>query len=178
MLLCICARDRMRGGFELEASASPLSSEADLEVHKIIGDGRCLFRAVARGLAINRGQSMDVAKETTSADELRNRVADALPSYRKMFEEFSVLEGHDFDDYASRIRHPAAWGGEPELLILADILETPIHVYIRDRTGKLASIQQYGSNFQTKTVHPVRVLYNGNSHYDLLCGELRIGNKQ
>ena len=75
---------------------------------------------------------------------------------------------------------PSFWGGEPELLVLAEILRRPIVVYIPAAKVKSAErerwpplpIQTYGADFKvTKKGNPkkpVRLLYNGENHYDVL----------
>jgi len=129
------------------------------KIVRITADGRCLFRAVARGYATLRNSDID---EQATADGLRVKVADRLQQQRAKLEW--AIEGN-FDNYVRRLRRPDFWGGEPELLLLSEILHNPITVYIRDQTGHFIPIQQYGEEFRGK---PVRVLYNGRNHYDLL----------
>ena len=94
----------------------------------VAGDGRCMFRAVARGIAFSKGM-VDVAPldEQHAADQLR---AMCVGEMRKRRDEIEwALEG-PFDAYVERMGQPTAWGGEPELLMLSHALGRPIRVFI------------------------------------------------
>lgn len=87
----------------------------------IPGDGRCLFRAVAHGLCLRKGEDApDETAQRELADELRSEVADELIKRRECSEWF--IEG-DFDQYVERMRQTYVWGGEPELIMLSHVLE-------------------------------------------------------
>eukprot|EP00850_Spirogloea_muscicola_P020475 SM000217S06857 [mRNA] locus=s217:224855:226062:+ [translate_table: standard] len=123
----------------------------------MVGDGRCLFRAVVHGSCLRSGQPPPgEALQRQMADELRIKVRDdsrpshpdvqALllrssqprsPGLQPIFAELMspacyygphrFLEG-DFDAYVRNIRRPHAWGGEPELLMLSHILRCPFPI--------------------------------------------------
>jgi len=164
----------LRGGFEAAGFDVVFADEEGpireppgaYKVHKITGDGRCLFRAIVQGMSRIDSTPLHNLMETIKADELRSQVADRMPQYRKKFEQFHVLEG-SFEDYIRKLRQPSFWGGEPELLVMTDILQTPIYVYIRDKSRNFVAIQIYGKAYEFAR-KPVRVFYNGQSHYDLL----------
>jgi hypothetical protein len=80
-----------------------------------------------------------------------------------------------------RIMAPTFWGGEPELLVLSQMLQVPIYVYLRDSEagGKKGGngfhpLQKYGEKYskphgkEKKKRKPVRLLYTGGNHYELL----------
>ncbi|QCE05219.1 hypothetical protein DEO72_LG9g222 [Vigna unguiculata] len=137
----------------------------DYSVIGIPGDGRCLFRSVARGACLRSGKpppSENIQREL--ADDLRARVADEFVKRREETEWF--IEG-DFDTYISHIRKPHVWGGEPELFIASHVLQMPITVYMYDKeAGGLISIAEYGQEYGKE--NPIRVLYHGFGHYDAL----------
>jgi hypothetical protein len=90
-----------------------------------------------------------------------------------------VLFSRFFCSYCRRIMSTAFWGGEPELLVLSKMLQVPIYVYLSSaEAGKggrgFAPIQRYGEKFSKGTSKgkkgrkPIRLLYTGGNHYDLL----------
>ncbi|GER25960.1 cysteine proteinases superfamily protein [Striga asiatica] len=122
-------------------------------VRKVTGDGRCLFRALVKGMALNKGMVLGPREERDSADELRMAVKEVICENGN--ERLQYQEA-----YCQRIGRPDFWGGEAELL-----------------HGGLGSgfipIQEYGSEFRkaSKNEKPrsaVRLLYTGRNHYDLL----------
>lgn len=150
-----------------------------LRVVRIRGDGRCMFRALALGLANNKGVNMSASQEEAEADLLRMAVADAIcrtPSRRADFGEavMSIKTEDKLERYCHRIQSPSFWGGEPELLVLSKLLKTPIRVYLPDeRVGfGYTPLVTYGEKFSKtksgKDKKVVRLLYNGKNHYDLL----------
>lgn len=148
------------------------------------GDGRCMFRSLAIGLAHLRKRNLSSLEEETEADQLRLAVAESMcrsPGKRKQFENAATAISFEMpiETYCKRLLSPSFWGGEPELLVLADILKRPIIVYIPAAKVKSAvsksgfiAIQTYGSEHSvTKKGNPkapVRLLYNGENHYDVL----------
>lgn len=133
-------------------------------VTAIAGDGRCLFRAVAHGSSLRRGDgALNENDQRELADALRNKVADELVTRRSETEWF--IEG-DFDVYVNSMRQPEVWGGEPELLMLSHVLEMPITVYMADqnKTGGLIAICEYGQDYGSEA--PIGVLYHGQGHYE------------
>lgn len=137
----------------------------DYSVTGIPGDGRCLFRSVVHGACLRAGKpAPDEKLQRELADDLRARVADEFAKRREETEWF--IEG-DFDTYVSKMRKPHVWGGEPELLMAAHVLQMPITVYMHDQdSGGLISIAEYGQEYGRDD--PINVLYHGFGHYDAL----------
>lgn len=135
-----------------------------LRPSRVKGDGRCMFRAVAKSRAAATGQlagwSDDIERDV--ADLLRAKVCDALLDHRELFINYCVVEG-DFDTYVKRMRSSKRYGGEPELLMLARILHVPISVYMGDARN-YRRVQVYGKIYQGTPVH---ILLQG-VHYDCL----------
>eukprot|EP00897_Mesotaenium_endlicherianum_P006768 jgi/Mesen1/6119/ME000311S05213 len=168
-----------RGGVRceaLQAGSTPPSvqvdshqkeSYTDYTIIRMPGDGRCLFRAVAHGACVRSGMpAPSHTLQAQLADELRAKAVDELVKRREEIEW--CLEGK-FEDYVAAMRRSHVWGGEPELLMLSHVLRAPITVYIPDakNVGGIISIQEYGQDHANKH-DPIRVLYNGSSHYDAL----------
>jgi hypothetical protein len=154
-------------------------------VQKVTGDGRCLFRALVKGMAINKGINLNSRAERDDADELRFAVKEVLcdnGKERKQYEEalVSITVEESLKRYCQRIERPDFWGGESELLVLSKLCKQPIIVYIPEHEhakGGLGSgfipIAEYGSQFRKgslkgKPRKAVRLLYSGRNHYDLL----------
>jgi len=144
-------------------------------IRRIIGDGRCLFRALAQGIARHKEIYLTSIKEEREADNLRMAVREALCTSKEMQHEFrdviQTLES-PLPKYCKQLRSPSFWGGEPELLVLSRLLRTPIHVYKKETEfGSqgigFVKIVEYGR--EAKVRHPpVKLLYTGSNHYDLL----------
>jgi hypothetical protein len=143
-----------------------------------------MFRALAVGLAHLKRENLGAAGEEREADQLRLAVAESMcrsPEKRKRFDAAVTAVSFEMpiETYCKRILKPAFWGGEPELLVLAEILRRRIVVYIPASKVKSAAkntgyvpIQTYGEEYAvTKKGNPkppVRLLYNGQNHYDVL----------
>ncbi|KAG4159011.1 hypothetical protein ERO13_D02G151300v2 [Gossypium hirsutum] len=131
----------------------------------IPGDGRCLFRSVILGAWLRSGkQSPTERSQKVLADELRSKVADEFIKRRADTEWF--VEG-DFDNYVVQMRKPHIWGGEPELLMCSHVLKTAITVYMKEKkSASLKVVSEYGQEYGKE--NPIRVLYHGYGHYDVL----------
>ncbi|KAI5561199.1 hypothetical protein BDE02_16G098600 [Populus trichocarpa] len=154
-------------------------------VQKVTGDGRCLFRSLVKGMAFNKGISLNPREERNNADELRMAVKEVIcdsKEERKQYEEavIAITVDESLKRYCQRIQRPDFWGGESELLVLSRLCNQPIIVYIPEHehaSGGWGSgfipIAEYGAEFQKgswkgKPRKVVRLLYSGKNHYDLL----------
>jgi hypothetical protein len=82
--------------------------------------------------------------------------------------------------YCRRVLSPSFWGGESEALVLVTLLKRPIAVYMPvgpnrewpDGFRRVATYgTQYGKAASGAARRPVRLLFNGQNHYDLLLPE-------
>ena len=168
------------------------STGKQMRIHRIRGDGRCMFRALAQGRSLAAGKGgLSPFKEEREADELRMAVHHALcktkegkqlPAAKDAVMAITLEES--MPRYCERVQKPGFWGGEAELLVLAQLLKTTIIVYIPTKGGERGlnwgtylSIQTYGAEFTPKRkakdgerppVQPVHLCFNGYNHYDLL----------
>ncbi|KAK6245014.1 hypothetical protein QUC31_011423 [Theobroma cacao] len=167
-------------------SGSPATKKVEhFSVHKVTGDGRCLFRALVKGMALHKGIALRPQKERDDADELRMAVKEVLCDSgkdRQQYEEalVAITVEESLKRYCQRIQQPDFWGGESELLVLSRLCGQPIIVYIPEhehRKGGWGSgfipIAEYGAEFRkgsrkAKPRKVVRLLYSGRNHYDLL----------
>ncbi|KAK6943552.1 OTU domain [Dillenia turbinata] len=154
-------------------------------IQKITGDGRCMFRALVKGMAFNKGIPLNPREERNDADDLRMAVREILcenGNERDQYEEalIAITVDESLKRYCERIRRPDFWGGESELLVLSKLCRQPVIVYIpehehstRGRGSGFIPIAEYGAEFQKasrkgKGRKVVRLLYSGRNHYDLL----------
>jgi len=166
-----------------KASKAKPKEKRQGEFHQVVrvrGDGKCMFRSLALGLAAIAKRNMTSGEEDFEADQLRLAVAESLcrgEDKRKNFSEAVMAISYEYglETYCRRILDPKFWGGEPELLVLSRLIRRPIKVYIpasqaRNATGSgFVCIQTYGEEFAKEGKRKaVKLLYNGENHYDLL----------
>ncbi|CAN8284873.1 unnamed protein product [Cochlearia groenlandica] len=156
-------------------------------VDRVTGDGRCLFRALVKGMAFNKGVALNSRKERDDADELRMAVKEVICNDSKEREKYkeaiiAITVEESLKRYCQRIGRHDFWGGESELLVLSKLCKQPIIVYIPEHEhgkGRYGSgyipIAEYGGEYRggwgrekTKNKNVVRLLYSGSNHYDLL----------
>lgn len=138
-----------------------------LRVVQVRGDGRCLYRAIAKSLAHEEGRRLPERAEKQDADALRDiawRVicVDNIAEYKKNH----AIEG-DIRVYCSQMRNPTFFAGEAEMLALSGVLKLPISVYLETARGKFRNIITYGEDhMKAAKGKTIRVLYNGTNHYN------------
>lgn len=111
--------------------------------------------------------------ETKAAMTLRLAVVNEMRSRRSELEPFipGILEGTtSWEQYLEDMSHPAAWGGEAEMVMAANIVRRPITVYQLTAMG-LQPIVTYGDKFSGTTIN---LLWSG-AHYDLLVQQKQKG---
>lgn len=174
-----------RIGPPLFRGSSAMRKVERFSVQRVTGDGRCLFRALVKGMAANKGSPLSPREERDNADELRMAVKEVIceneeerPEYEAALVAITVDES--LKRYCQRIQRPDFWGGESELLVLSKLCRQPIIVYIPEhehtnggRGSGFIPIAEYGSEFSKgsrnrKPRKAVRLLYSGRNHYDLL----------
>ncbi|KAH9672723.1 OVARIAN TUMOR DOMAIN-containing deubiquitinating enzyme 3 [Citrus sinensis] len=104
-------------------------------VQRVTGDGRCLFRALVKGMALNKGITLNSRDEREDADDLRMAVKEVIcdsGSERRQYEEalIAITIDESLKRYCQRIGRSDFWGGESELLVLSKLCSQPIVVYI------------------------------------------------
>eukprot|EP01024_Parvocaulis_polyphysoides_P073298 TRINITY_DN9423_c0_g1_i2.p1 TRINITY_DN9423_c0_g1~~TRINITY_DN9423_c0_g1_i2.p1 ORF type:complete len:243 (-),score=35.28 TRINITY_DN9423_c0_g1_i2:157-864(-) len=170
-----------------EVSRAQEKEEEEPELHKLVKikpDGRCMFRAMARSLAANKGRFLTQDQETAEADLLRLACAQAIcrdEDRRKQFPKAIQqleTEGEQLNSYCRRMVRPDFWGGEVEMFVLSKMLEIPIKVYMSDKElgGSdigFVNIRTIGEEYTKsksgqKLRKPVKLLFTGGNHFDLL----------
>lgn len=157
----------LESGAPLKRASSVRDIGARLRLDRTRGDGRCLFRSVARGLAylsgLYPGGKWSSARERREADVLRYLCASEIRRHRELFLRDCVFED-EFEQHVRRLLRTDEFAGEPEMLVLAPLCQTPICVYVGDEAGGFTLIAVYGRSFVNA---PVNVRFRG-QHYDLL----------
>ncbi|KDP24496.1 hypothetical protein JCGZ_25060 [Jatropha curcas] len=174
-----------RIGQSLGRGSPAMKKVEQYSVQKVTGDGRCLFRALVKGMAFNKGISLKPQEERNDADDLRMAVKEVIcdsSKERRQYEEalVAITVDEPLKRYCQRIVRPDFWGGESELLVLSKLCGQPIIVYIPEHEhtrggwgSGFIPIAEYGTEFRkgSKNGKPrkvVRLLYSGKNHYDLL----------
>lgn len=142
-------------------------SEAGYRVVRVRGDGRCLYRSIARSLAHEEQRQLPSRLETDDADALRLLAWKAICVERAQeFEKRNIIEG-SLSRYCAQMKNPMFFAGEAEILALSDALKIPISVFLESRQGKLNNMATYGEQY-TKAAKGkmIRVVYNGVNHYN------------
>ncbi|KXZ55075.1 hypothetical protein GPECTOR_3g231 [Gonium pectorale] len=156
------------------AAAGPAGPQATslptaFRVHRISGDGACMFRAVVQGAQYaTRGKPMPPESEGAAAHNLRLAVVAELRKRRDEIEPFLPGIAADFDEYCRTMSHPMAWGGEPEMVMAVHVVGRPITVFhVPEQGGALEPIVTYGEGLLESGLAPICLLWSG-AHYDLL----------
>ncbi|XAR68859.1 hypothetical protein NMG60_11000259 [Bertholletia excelsa] len=174
-----------RIGQSLGGSSPAMKKVERYSVRKVTGDGRCLFRALVKGMAFNKGITLNPRQEREDADELRMAVKEVIcdnDKERLQYEEalVAITVEESLKRYCQRIGRPDFWGGESELLVLSKLCHQPIIVYIPEHEHTnggwgtaFIPIAEYGTEFSKSSrkgspKKVVRLLYSGRNHYDLL----------
>ena len=92
-----------------------------LRVHRVEGDGNCLFRSV----------SHQVYGDDKHHGLARRSVADYMSLERPFFQSFVEGDGEAFDRYI-RKRRDGSWGDEPEIQALCELYDRPCEVWAYD----------------------------------------------
>ncbi|CAF3394626.1 unnamed protein product [Rotaria sp. Silwood1] len=127
-------------------------------------DGHCLFSSLRNALSI--------ADKITMKD-LRKQAADYNRQSGKIDEQCLFYETKkNLEQYCDEIENTDVWGGEPEILAIAELYETSVRVIRIDPQQSCVSISEFPSN-QTSFKKCCYIILN-NNHYESL--HLRIGN--
>ena len=144
-----------------KAIATQRNIHSGLQYQPVIGDGNCLYRAVAYYLGHGEGVSF-----------LRNIVAANFEHNATQYENFIPLrDGQSIQDYIAELRTTSVWAGDVEINILMKLLDRPIVI-----VGPDGIIRNKGSVSRYAEREPIFVSYNGGDeqgssepgHYDVL----------
>lgn len=162
-------RSQKKGGLENELQKNGFKRI------RVIGDGRCLFRAMTKGMARESERNLTKREERQEADRLRMQTWDEVTFKRRAeFTKACVVEG-DYDRYIEESRSNSFFGGYPELLAMSDMLRRRIQVFTLTNNGReITKIEEFGSHYMDtfsslgRKDDGVTRLLLCNHHYELL----------
>lgn len=105
------------------AAMTRVLNAAGLEVFEVPADGNCLFAAIADQLRLRSNV------ERTPA-QLRQDAAEHIGAHVENFAPYLDTAAHrDVSAYCAALQSPGFWGGEMEIVALAQRYGCPVHVY-------------------------------------------------
>lgn len=143
-------------------SLGQLCDKLGLAQHDIKPDGNCLFASIADQLELRHGTNATVS-------ELRKRVAKHIGQHESQFQPFlfneQTLEMGSVGEYVARIQQNGEWGGDIEILALANEFNCPVSVLI---SGSAAHrVNEQGEEPELKLVY-YKHAYGLGEHYNSL----------
>lgn len=113
---------RTKGEIEIEELEAQLH-KIHLKMHPVMGDGHCLYRAVAFNLG--RAGRSDYAEYQA----VRTACADEMRKNRPKYEDF--VGSDNYDAYCDSVQNSAEWGGDVELTALSNAFQMSFIVHRR-----------------------------------------------
>ncbi|XP_061343831.1 OVARIAN TUMOR DOMAIN-containing deubiquitinating enzyme 6-like isoform X2 [Gastrolobium bilobum] len=126
------------------------------EVKRMMGDGNCLFRAVAD----------QVYGDSELYDLVRQMCIDYMEQERDHFSQF-ITEG--FTSYCKRKRRDKVYGNNVEIQAMCEMYNRPIHMY----SYTTEPINIFHGSYNTDTP-PIRLSYHDGNHYNSLVDPRRL----
>lgn len=125
-------------------------------------DGNCMFRSICDQLFGDPSRHM----------ELRGRVLDYIEQHETHFSLF-IEDDESFEDYLSRMRTQAEWGGHQELYAASQLLNVNIHVHQLGASRFLLPAPSSGSKQDSSfaaisAAREIHLSYHGEFHYNSL----------
>ena len=132
-------------------------------------DGNCLFRAATVAASRDAFYNMTPEVERESALKLRLDVVQFMSENEARFTPYMDLDDLSFQVYMQKMKR-AAWGGEPELLAIAEVKGCPVHVYVQKEDG-FDRYRSYPPS-QIHTSSEISLVFDFElQHYDALLRE-------
>lgn len=132
-------------------------------------DGNCLFHAIS--MALKRFPLGAAQQQNTSHVHVRDLVCTFLSDNMKYFAAFNID-----DAYITRMNTRGTWGGEPELIAIANVYARSIEIYMFDPHGRATHTRTYspvlgveaGAPFRVSLLPASGVLTDAPNHYSYL----------
>ncbi len=135
----------------------------DFDLEPVVGDGNCLFRAIAQ--VIETDESQHQTYRTMAVSHMRAHPA--------VFNDDTL--GEDAEAYFDRMATPAAhagdvshYGGGPELIALSRALRRSLFVHAPHFDGQVHHVHDVGLFAPLAANPPVHVYFTGGNHYEAL----------
>jgi len=121
-----------------------------LEIIPVMGDGNCLFRAVAH----------QVYGDESIHAIIREKVVEYLRLEKNYFMEYV---DQNFNSYLEDMAKDGVWGGNVEIQAMCEIYGRPIEIYAYSN-APMRSYTNENANLTSKP--PIRLSYHTRSHYN------------
>jgi hypothetical protein len=155
--------------------------DEDNPIRPVVGDGRCLFRALVRQLHGNFcgprdcfGRAMDEAEERAeraAADKLRDDVCDYMganiPSLLTMSGEEGFFGMESPDSYIAAMRCRSVWGGASEAFVVHELTGRGIRVWKWQATTPYFRLMQNFGEVTNAARGVLDVIWVSESHYNI-----------
>ncbi|OHT01481.1 OTU domain-containing protein 6B [Tritrichomonas foetus] len=110
---------KTKGQIEIEHITDQLS-KINMKMHSVLGDGHCLYRAVAYSLFQS---GLKEYEDPNSFSDLRKRTAKELRENEEKYIGFSNCANHEeFEAHCQKVENSSDWGDELELMALSNAL--------------------------------------------------------
>jgi ATP-dependent DNA helicase PIF1 len=166
--------DELRVSRQLSATINKQTGKStDVKVHRIIGDGNCLFRALS--LAITGTQSQhDLLRTYIVNYMMHTAIRDQM---EMMFTARHNTTNASYNTHLARMQNPGTWGTEQEITAAAHLFECSIQCF--SKCGPKMSLQHFSPHFvfnpqcNSTCQHQTLYLINSSgSHYNLATVKL------
>lgn len=180
--LCPCAANKAASHTDSGGTKSRGDVVEDYlpQIHKVLGDGRCMFRAVCRAVydplhKVKRnagGEPLEESccvRERSLADSLRAKLCTLMRERAAEVAEL-LADSASVGVYIASIEEPCAWGDAICLRFLPDLARRPIQVYAHNwEEQRLFDAGMYLPRDTSKHSSPsIFLWYDGKIHYDLV----------
>ncbi len=134
----------------MDAFKYSLESTFHLRLVSTPADGNCLFHAIA--MALKRTPLGAQVHSRTTHASVRELVCNFLDEHMKYFTAFNIDA-----DYIARMRTSGSWGGEPELIAIANLYARSIEIYMFDPHGRATHTRTYSPVLGVESAAPLRL---------------------
>lgn len=166
----LCVLERRRSSHSVVPNNSELAfrmrmSQIGLTIREVIGDGNCLFRAVAH----------QIFNDENRHAEVRKMCVDHMIEHRDRFEIFCTVK---FDEHIRRMSLSGTWGDDLEIKALEEILDRVFYIYCPDCNHNLMPVPMNVNFSESLSLSPsesvdddtpVKLSYHGSCHYNSVC---------
>ena len=140
----------------------------DLIYQSILGDGDCLYKAVA----LYCGKDQQTLRNLVASHIRHN-----LDEYKDLINGLECYNGRSIEEYLKAIEIGKEWADNLEIAVLMKILDRPIIIVESNNKIKNLSNVENSEGLMFRS-EPIFVYYNGHNHYDaLICRDDENSNK-
>ena len=131
-----------------------------LHIVQVIGDGNCLYRAIAHQFYLDENRHQ----------EIRLLVHSHLAAHRDRFQPFCSI---NYDDFLKYQEESGNWADDIELKALEEVFDRPIVIYDSESINiapMKTNFDENGSD-ENESIKPIILSYHGHQHYNSVFNE-------